>query len=289
MWRLITDPFTLDTSKELQRIRQRTMTLPCDHTRRLSYYIRALLSGLRSHSLVDCSNPSLRLLPANSLSSKDLALNVLNMATALVSMDCGLNTSVILDYRECCLYEFVLTHTNPQELDAKIPPARRCGFSLGGVDSATGKLTAIDLAAMERALRAVGAKHKDPPLVLTGEPDYASYLNAPAPDPTQEPSFLACMAITQRNPISSDTAMAAVGPAQLASYYDAPRVLSSALTRTRTALGPWHPHSSEGDARSRNFRVLYIYMAMGRLFAATPVADDHHGNSGHDDSLGLGV
>ena len=103
MWRLITVTFTLDTSKELQRIRQRTMTLPCDHTRRLSTYIRALLSGLRSHSLVDCSDPSLRLLPANSLSSKDLTLNVLNMATALVSMDCGLNTSVIFDYRECCL------------------------------------------------------------------------------------------------------------------------------------------------------------------------------------------
>ena len=97
IWRIITDTFTLDSSKELQRLRQRTMSLPCYHTRRLSSYIRALLSGLRSHSLVDCSNPSLRLLPANSLSSKDLTLNVLNMATALVSMDCGLNTTVILE------------------------------------------------------------------------------------------------------------------------------------------------------------------------------------------------
>ena len=97
MWRIITDTFTLDSSKELQRLRQRTMSLPCDHTRRLSSYVRALLSGLRSHSLVDCSNPSLRLLPANSLSSKDLTLNILNMATALVSMDCGLNTTVILE------------------------------------------------------------------------------------------------------------------------------------------------------------------------------------------------
>ena len=53
-------------------------------------------------------------------------------------------------------------------------------FLWGGVGPATGELTAIDLAAMERALRAVEAKHKDSPLMLTGEPNYASYLNAPA-------------------------------------------------------------------------------------------------------------
>ena len=39
------------------------------------------------------------------------------------------------------------------------------------------------------------------------------------------------MAITQRNSTSGDTAMAAVGSAQLASYYDAPRVPSNMLTR----------------------------------------------------------
>ena len=70
--------------------------------------------------------------------------------------------------------------------------------------------------------------------------------------------------------------MAAVGSAQLASYYDAPRVPSSALARTGTSMWPRHPHSSERDARSRNFRVFP--MAQGSN-AQMPSTRDRGGNA----------
>ena len=272
MWQIVCRTFATDAGKELRRIKTMALSLVCDHSYRLSAYIRALLSALEAHKNVDCTDPSIRSLAVNAFSSKDLSGALLDMATASLSMDCGVHASLLLDYRESVLHQLYLTHTKPGDIRTKVKTP--VTYSLGGVDATTGLNLPIDLDRLECTLRDVEAEYRTSPQMLMGSPDaiYKAHLDGPAPDPTKLPSVLACVALqSNTNVISTNEQAHAVvaGSAKMASYYDTPSVSSASRpsmsqppSLSSSALGPRHPDSAQSDGRSRNFRIFP--MAGGR-------------------------